>query len=79
KMLKASALKHTVIFITQRLSTLKNVDRIVILNRGQIIEEGTHEELMNKGEIYPLLWKTQENGQVDIKITLEKIVKEREE
>jgi ABC-type multidrug transport system fused ATPase/permease subunit len=78
-MLKASALKHTVIFITQRLSTLKNVDRIVILNRGQIIEEGTHEELMNKGEIYPLLWKTQENGQVDIKITLEKIVKEREE
>ena len=34
--------------------------------------------LMKKGEIYPLLWKTQESGQVDIKITLEKIIKERE-
>ncbi len=79
KMLKDSPLKHTVIFITQRLSTLKNVDRIIILNRGAIIEQGTHEELMKTGEIYPLLWKTQENGQIDIKITLEKIIKERDE
>jgi ATP-binding cassette subfamily B protein len=79
KMLKESPLKHTVIFITQRLSTLKNVDRIIILNRGEIIEQGTHEYLMKTGEIYPLLWKTQEDGQIDIKITLEKIIKEREE
>ncbi len=79
KMLKTSSIKHTVIFITQRLSTLKNVDRIVILNRGQIIEEGTHDELIKTGEIYPLLWKTQESGQIDVKLTLEKIIKEREE
>jgi ABC-type multidrug transport system fused ATPase/permease subunit len=78
-LLKSSPVKHTVIFITQRLSTLKNVDRIIILNRGQIVEEGTHEKLMNTGEIYPLLWKTQEDGQVDIKLTLEKIIKERDE
>jgi len=78
-LLQSSPIKHTVIFITQRLSTLKNVDRIIILNRGQIIEEGTHDELVNKGEIYPLLWKTQEDGQVDIKLTLEKIIKERDE
>ncbi|UCG89934.1 MAG: ABC transporter ATP-binding protein [Candidatus Heimdallarchaeota archaeon] len=69
--------KQTVIFITQRLSTLKIVDRIIILNRGQIIEQGTHEELLEKGQIYPLLWKTQELGMVDIKLALEKIIQER--
>jgi ABC-type multidrug transport system fused ATPase/permease subunit len=68
---------QTVIFITQRLSTLKMVDRIIILNRGQIIEKGIHEELLEKGQIYPLLWKTQEAGLVDIKLALEKIIQER--
>ena len=75
--LDKSKIKQTVIFITQRLSTLKIVDRIIILNRGQIIEQGTHEELLEKGQIYPLLWKTQEAGMVDIKLALEKIIQER--
>ncbi|UCE13348.1 MAG: ABC transporter ATP-binding protein [Candidatus Heimdallarchaeota archaeon] len=69
--------KHTVIFITQRLSTVKLADRIVILNRGQIVEQGTHEDLLEKGEIYPLLWKTQEGGMLDIRLALEKIIQER--
>jgi len=77
KYLDKSQSKQTVIFITQRLSTLKMVDRIIILNRGQIIEQGTHEELLQKGQIYPLLWKTQEAGLVDIKLALEKIIHER--
>ena len=68
---------QTVIFITQRLSTLKIVDRIIILNRGQIIEQGSHEELLESGQIYPFLWKTQETGMVDIKLALEKIIQER--
>ncbi len=78
-MLTKSKRKHTVIWITQRLSTLKNVDRIIILNRGRIFEQGSHEDLLNNGKIYPLLWKTQETGQVDIKITIEKIFQERGE
>ncbi|MFX1285506.1 MAG: ABC transporter ATP-binding protein [Promethearchaeota archaeon] len=69
--------KPIVIFITQRLSTLKMVDRIIIFNRGQIIEQGTHKELLKKGQIYPLLWKTQEDGMIDIKLALEKIIQER--
>jgi ABC-type multidrug transport system fused ATPase/permease subunit len=77
KFLDNSKRKQTVIFITQRLSTLKIVDQIIILNRGQIIEKGTHEELLKKGKIYPLLWKTQEAGLVDIKLALEKIVQDR--
>ncbi|MFX0170939.1 MAG: ABC transporter ATP-binding protein [Candidatus Hodarchaeota archaeon] len=68
--------KHTLILITQRLSTLKIVDRIIIMNQGQIIEQGSHEELLEKGVIYPLLWKTQEAGMVDIKLALERIVQE---
>ncbi len=79
KMLEQSKIKHTVIYITQRLSTLKNIDKIIILNKGLIIEQGTHEELLKEGEIYPLLWQTQESGQVDIKLTLEKIIQDREE
>ncbi|MHA2329284.1 MAG: hypothetical protein ACXACR_12275 [Candidatus Hodarchaeales archaeon] len=47
------------------------------MNRGEIIEQGTHEELLAKGNIYPLLWKTQEAGLVDIKLALEKIIQER--
>ncbi|MHA1543176.1 MAG: ABC transporter ATP-binding protein, partial [Candidatus Hodarchaeales archaeon] len=78
-MLEQSPKDHTVIWITQRLSTLKNVDRIIILNRGIIFEQGSHEELLKTGKIYPLLWKTQETGQVDIKLTIEKIFKERDE
>ena len=75
--LDRSPIKHTVILITQRLSTLKMVDRIIIMNRGQIIEQGSHTELLEEGEIYPILWKTQEAGMVDIKLALEKIVQER--
>ncbi|MFW9779072.1 MAG: ABC transporter ATP-binding protein [Candidatus Heimdallarchaeota archaeon] len=69
----------TVVLITQRLSTLKMVDRIIIMHQGQIFEEGTHEELMRSGEIYPLLYKTQyeDDGLVDVKLALERIVKER--
>ncbi len=79
EMLEQSPRDHTVIWITQRLSTLKNVDRIIILHRGRIFEQGSHKELLENGRIYPLLWKTQETGQVDIKLTLEKIFQERGE
>ena len=42
----------TAITIAHRLSTVKNADRILVLRRGVIVEEGTHEELMNKKEYY---------------------------
>ncbi|MFW9992543.1 MAG: ABC transporter ATP-binding protein [Candidatus Odinarchaeota archaeon] len=70
--------KSTMIFITHRLSTVKNADRIIILNKGRILEQGSHENLLQNGNVYPLLWKTQEAGMVDIKIALEKIALEIE-
>ncbi|NHJ01400.1 MAG: ABC transporter ATP-binding protein [Candidatus Heimdallarchaeota archaeon] len=76
--LDRSDIKSTVIFVTQRLSTLKIVDRIIILSQGHIIEQGNHDTLIKTGKIYPLLWKTQEAGILDIKLALERIAQDKE-
>jgi ATP-binding cassette, subfamily B, bacterial len=52
----------TVIAIAHRLSTLREMDRIIVLDQGQITEEGTHTELLEKGGIYSELWKHQAGG-----------------
>lgn len=49
----------TVIAIAHRLSTLKHMDKILVLDKGQIIEEGHHEQLMLKGDTYKKLWELQ--------------------
>jgi subfamily B ATP-binding cassette protein MsbA len=49
----------TVISIAHRLSTLKKADRILVLQQGRIFEEGTHQELLDKGGIYSYMWKAQ--------------------
>ena len=49
----------TVIAIAHRLSTLKNMDRIIVIDNGHIIEEGTIEELLNKNGEFKKLWKLQ--------------------
>lgn len=45
----------TSIIIAHRLSTIGQVDRIVVMDEGQIVEEGSHHELMNKGGYYAIL------------------------
>lgn len=49
----------TCIFIAHRLSTIKDVDNIVYLDKGKIIEQGNHEELMNKKGMYYKLYSSQ--------------------
>ena len=50
---------RTCFMIAQRLSTIKNADRIMVLDSGEIVEFGTHSELMAKGGIYKRIYETQ--------------------
>ena len=50
---------RTSFIIAHRLSTIKNADLILVMNEGNIIETGTHEELMNKNGFYANLYNSQ--------------------
>lgn len=52
----------TVIAIAHRLSTLRAMDRIVIVENGEIVEAGRHEELIDLGGVYASLWNSQVSG-----------------
>ena len=50
---------RTAVIIAHRLSTIRNADRILVLDQGKIVEDGTHEELVEKGGIYTRMWAVQ--------------------
>lgn len=52
----------TVIAVAHRLSTLREMDRIIVLDRGVIVEDGSHDTLKNAGGIYASLWAHQAGG-----------------
>ena len=53
---------RTMIIIAHRLSTVRNADNIVVLDNGQIIESGSHDDLVADGEQYARLWDIQTGG-----------------
>src|SRR3989344_4515244 len=55
----------TTIVIAHRLSTIQKMDRIIVLDKGQIVEEGTHKELLEKNGMYANLWNHQTGGFLD--------------
>jgi ATP-binding cassette subfamily B multidrug efflux pump len=56
----------TVIAIAHRLSTIARMDRLVVLDHGRIVEQGTHEQLLAKGGHYAALWRRQSGGFIDV-------------
>ncbi|KST65987.1 hypothetical protein BC008_23720 [Mastigocoleus testarum BC008] len=50
---------RTTIAIAHRLSTIRNADCIYVMERGQLVEAGRHEELLEKNGIYANLWRVQ--------------------
>ncbi len=61
----------TVIAIAHRLSTIARMDRIVVLDEGRIVEEGTHAELLERGALYARFWARQSGGFIGIEETAE--------
>ena len=70
--LRKAASGRGVIIIAHRLSTIRSADRILVLERGAIIEEGTHETLLEGQGLYSSLWKLQNEdplGALEVRIT----------
>ena len=62
KSLSSLMKNRTTIAIAHRLSTLKNMDRIIVVDKGRIISEGTHSFLIQYCPLYAKLWKMQYSG-----------------
>jgi ABC-type multidrug transport system fused ATPase/permease subunit len=62
KALHALMVGKTVIAIAHRLSTLREMDRIIVLENGVIVEDGTHDALVRYGGVYAKLWHHQSGG-----------------
>lgn len=53
---------RTAIVIAHRLSTIHHMDRVVVIDRGKIVEDGTHQELLKRKGLYARLWAHQSGG-----------------
>jgi ATP-binding cassette, subfamily B, multidrug efflux pump len=57
---------RTVIAIAHRLSTIAQMDRLVVLDRGRLVEQGTHDQLLVHNGHYAALWRRQSGGFIDV-------------
>ncbi len=71
KALKEVSRGKTTLMIAHRLTSVQNVDRILVINHGKIAEDGTHSELIEKGGIYKTMWDEYQKS-IAWKITAEK-------
>ena len=60
--LKNLMANKTTIIIAHRLSTLAHMDRILVFDKGKIVEEGTHDSLLKENGLYKKIWQMQVDG-----------------
>ena len=56
------AANHTTLVIAHRLSTLTEMDRIIVMDRGRVVEHGSHDALLSQGGLYAQYWERQSGG-----------------
>jgi ATP-binding cassette, subfamily B, heavy metal transporter len=61
--LKKVSENRTTLVIAHRLSTVIDADEIIVLDRGQVAERGTHQELLNEGGVYASMWNRQRQAE----------------
>ena len=71
KALNEAFTDRTVVVVAHRLSTIRNADQIVVMHQGEIVEVGTHEELIQAGRYYTELVASQSDKVLEKKITYE--------
>jgi len=64
--LKEVAEEHTTLVIAHRLSTIVDANNIIVLEQGKIVEQGTHQVLLNRNGLYANLWKMQQDEDVSL-------------
>ena len=57
----------TVLAVAHRLSTISNMDRLIVLESGKIVEQGSHSELQIQNGVYSNFWKRQSGGFIEFK------------
>mgnify|MGYP003695078737 CR=1 FL=1 len=56
--------KHTTLVIAHRLSTIIDADNIIVLDKGSVVEQGTHQQLLEMEGLYAHLWKLQQEEEL---------------
>ena len=54
--------RKTVLAIAHRLSTIARMDRLIVIDAGRVVEQGSHAELLERNGVYAALWQRQSGG-----------------